>query len=614
MNNRKPRGFAYRTGQTDRGFTLIELVIAIVLSGLIAGVVVAALITSLNAADSTTAQVNDSTDTGLVSTFLVRDAQSSGGIDPATAQPVDATLGVSKSDWGGCAQSAALVVRFSWLDHASALARSTIVVTYAYDGSSQTLTRRTCTNGAAGADVVLGRHLKSAVATCHVDNQILDANCTARHPISVSLALTGSGERAPLSATLNAALRTARSQLTITSPAGTSLPTGQVGVAYPPTTVATVGAAVPTTWTASGLPAGLSIDTSGRVSGTPTVSGVFTAIASVTDSMSITVQRAYSLTVNPALSVVWAAALPNGRVAAAYSAPTGTASAGTTPYTWSATGLPPGLSVNTTGGVVGTPTAPGTFPVTIKVTDASGASAQKSYNITIVGRPRYSDVILATPGLGYYWRLGDTPPSTALTNTFGGIDGVYVNGPTLGVAGAPASDPDTAVQFDGVDDYATTPPTIFDNVSIEFWFKSTQGIGTSVLWNEGAGMVTTNINPAKDFGISLRSDGHLVAGVGTNGSADSVVSSSGGYNDGNWHYVVFTRVKSGGATQLYVDAVLVASTTSTSGNPGNGAIPFAFGRIQNPPGRYFAGTLDEVAVYSAVLSQATITSHYNAGL
>ena len=216
MNNRKPRGFAYRTGQTDRGFTLIELVIAIVLSGLIAGVVVAALITSLNAADSTTAQVNDSTDTGLVSTFLVRDAQSSGGIDPATAQPVAATLGVSKSDWGGCAQSAALVVRFSWLDHASALARSTIVVTYAYDGSSQTLTRRTCTNGAAGADVVLGRHLKSAVATCHVDNQILDANCTARHPISVSLALTGSGERAPLSATLNAALRTARSQLTIT--------------------------------------------------------------------------------------------------------------------------------------------------------------------------------------------------------------------------------------------------------------------------------------------------------------------------------------------------------------------------------------------------------------
>ncbi len=614
MNTRKPRNLADRTGQTDRGFTLIELVIAIVLSGLIAGVVVAALITSLNAADSTTAQVNDSTDTGLVSTFLIRDAQSSGGIDPATAQPGGATLGVSKSDWGGCAQSAALVVRFSWVDHTSAAVRSTIVVTYAYNSSTQVLTRRTCTDGAAGADVVLGRHLTSAVATCQVDNQILDANCTARHPISVLLALTGSGVRAPLSATLSASLRTARSQLTITSPAGTSLPTGQVGIAYPSTTVATVGAAIPTTWTAPGLPAGLSIDAVGRVSGTPTVSGVFTAMATVTDAMGITVQKAYSITINPALSVVWAASLPNGNVGVAYSAPTGTASAGTTPYTWSATGLPLGLSVNATGGVVGTPTAPGTYPVTIRVTDASGASAQKLYSITIVGRARYADIILATPNLGYYWRLGDTPPSTALTNTFGGINGVYVNGPTLGVAGAPVLDPDTAVQFDGVDDHAVTPPTIFNDISIEFWFKSTQGIGTSLLWNEGAGMVTTNINPAKDFGISLRSDGRLVAGVGTNGSADSVVSNLGGYNDGNWHYVVFTRVKSGGAIQLYVDAAIVASASSTSGNPGNGAIPFAFGRIQNPPGNYFAGTLDEVAVYSVVLSQATITSHYNAGL
>ncbi len=260
----------------------------------------------------------------------------------------------------------------------------------------------------------------------------------------------------------------------------------------------------------------------------------------------------------------------------------------------------------------------GRATVTVRIHDNGGTAnggvdTSAAQTFTIEVKVWYSDVVLTTRGLAYYWRLGDKPPTTALTGRYGGVDGLYVNGPTLGVAGAIASDPDTAAQFDGVNDYGTTPPTIFDNVSIEFWFKSVQGIGTTALWNDGAGMVTTDINPAKDFGVSLRSDGRVVAGVGTNGSADSVVSANGGYNDGNWHYVVFTRVKSGGAIQLYVDAVLVASASSTSGNPGNGAIPFAFGRIQNPAGHYFAGTLDEVAVYSEVLSPATVSAHYLAG-
>ena len=593
----------------DRGFTLIEVLISLVLSGLIAGVVVSVLLTSLNAADSTTAEINDSNDAALVSSFLIRDGQASGGIDPATAF---ATAGVSTTDPAGCAQTGALVVRFSWTEHSSATVHTPTVVTYAFNSVAQTLFRQICKDGnPTGTVVLLGSHVTSATATCQRGSSP-DATCS--RPTAVSLALSGSGKRAPFSTTLTASLRSATSQLMIVNPTTASLPTGEVGLVYPSTRVTTIGATAPTTWSQTGIPAGLTIDNTGLVTGTPTTAGQFTLTATVADKWAATAQRSYAITVSSPLAVVWSA-MPNGRVGVSYASTPGSASGGTLPYAWSQTGLPAGLALDPASGTVsGNPTTGGMFPVTINVTDASGASAQKPYNITIVGRARYSDAVLATPGLGYYWRLGDTPPSTALTNTFGGINGLYVDGPTLGVAGALASDPNTAVQFDGVNDYATTPPTIFDNVSIEFWFKSTQGVGTSVLWNDGAGMITTDINPAKDFGISLRSDGYLVAGVGTNGSADSVLSSNGGYNNGNWHYVVFTRVKSGGAMQLYVDAVLVASASSTSGNPGNGAIPFAFGRIQNPPGHYFAGTLDEVAVYSQVLPQATITSHYNAGL
>ena len=149
--------------QRDRGFTLIEVLISLVLSGLIAGVVVSVILTSLNAADSTTAEINDSNDAALVSSFLIRDGQASGGIEPSTAS---ATAGVSTSDPAGCTQTGALVVRFSWIEHSSATVHTPTVVTYAFNSTAQTLSRQICTGGSAtGSVVLLGSHVTSAAAT-----------------------------------------------------------------------------------------------------------------------------------------------------------------------------------------------------------------------------------------------------------------------------------------------------------------------------------------------------------------------------------------------------------------------------------------------------------------
>jgi hypothetical protein len=91
----------------------------------------------------------------------------------------------------------------------------------------------------------------------------------------------------------------------------------------------------------------------------------------------------------------------------------------------------------------------------------------------------------------------------------------------------------------------------------------------------------------------------------------SVVSTSGGYNNGSWHHVVFTRTKTSGALALYVDGV-TAGTATASTLSLNGPTTMNFGRIQYGA-NYFAGSLDEVAMYSTVLAPAAIAAHHDAG-
>jgi prepilin-type N-terminal cleavage/methylation domain-containing protein len=145
------------------------------------------------------------------------------------------------------------------------------------------------------------------------------------------------------------------------------------GVAYSRTFTVTGGTA-PYTWTATGLPAGLSLAAAtGVVSGTPTTVGSGTVTLTVTDRFGQTASQAFTWTV-PALT--YAGFTPPATThGVAISAVTLTASGGVKAYTWSATGLPAGLTLTSSTGVIsGTPATPGTYAVTTTVTDARGTA------------------------------------------------------------------------------------------------------------------------------------------------------------------------------------------------------------------------------------------------
>jgi hypothetical protein len=192
---------------------------------------------------------------------------------------------------------------------------------------------------------------------------------------------------------------------TVPTVSGTMNP-AEVGVAYTATFSAT-GQPTPTL-SATGLPAGLSINAAtGMVSGTPTASGTFRVTVSATNNLgsaSITV----SLLVRPAVQIT-TTALPRATVGTTYAASIA-ATGGTGVFTFSATGLPTGLSINATSGqITGTPTVSGAVTVAMLVVDVLGGLARASLALVVdpaTPPPTGADLAITATASGI--RTGET--------------------------------------------------------------------------------------------------------------------------------------------------------------------------------------------------------------
>ncbi|MBP2324902.1 Zn-dependent metalloprotease [Kibdelosporangium banguiense] len=109
------------------------------------------------------------------------------------------------------------------------------------------------------------------------------------------------------------------------------------------------------------------------------------------------------------------------------------ATGGTTPYTWTATGLPTGTTISSSGLISGTPSATGTFNVTATATDSANRSGSASFTWSIGDIGNCSGQKLGNPGFesgNTVWTAttGVIGQNRAAQPTHGGTWNAWLNG------------------------------------------------------------------------------------------------------------------------------------------------------------------------------------------
>ncbi|MGY3582410.1 hypothetical protein ACVIGB_000666 [Bradyrhizobium sp. USDA 4341] len=339
--------------------------------------------------------------------------------------------------------------------------------------------------------------------------------------------------------------------------AGTPPLTGNVGTPYTGSVSASGGSGSGYTYAlaAGSLPAGITLKSAtGVISGTPTLAGAKTGIrVKVTDAAGATAtSAAFSITIAAALPLTISGSPPNTVEEGFTYYTQWTASGGTGSYTFTQTGaLPSGLGWDGAGARISGVPAPGTagsYPITIKVTDAASHTATTSYTLTVTAPPAppvltisgspssiahltqaYSAQFAATGGTGgyvYAIASGSLPPGISLDPFSGALAGVPTavgNFPNIiarvsdssntAVASAPftitvsdpnplsiAWSPQTAWKVG--DDFSTAVSVSGGNPS-SYTFSSSGTLPTGVALNSSTGSLSGQLTSAGSFPIAI---------------------------------------------------------------------------------------------------------------
>ncbi len=262
-------------------------------------------------------------------------------------------------------------------------------------------------------------------------------------------------------------------------------------------------------------------------------------------------------------------------------------------------------------GQVGTPTGITYKNGALWVMSTFSSTAFEYIQVT-PGGCDYSTPILDLSPLAYY-RLDESSGATAADSSGNGHDATYFNSPTLEVPSLMVGDSNAAVSFNGSTQYVrrtSTSPALntLGDFSATFMFKAISTTTPGAIYAQ-AGIGSAEID---NFTYSLTLDAnntlrwHHESGVsvGHSGTFTSFTAV-----DGTTYHGVVTRDDTLKEYNLYINGTLL-STQSYSASPTGGTNSNFFIGKTATSSSLFHGVLDEVAIFTSVLTAQDITNLY----
>jgi len=246
---------------------------------------------------------------------------------------------------------------------------------------------------------------------------------------NVTFGLTDSGAATALSASAALPITINAAQAIVFTPA--SLPAGTYNVAYTGSVAATGGAGALTYTVSSGaMPTGLSLSSSGAISGAPAATGAFNFTVKAADAFGDSATMPLSIAVTyPALTVS-TTSLNAAVVGTPYTATLAASGGSGAGFTWSlasGSSLPAGLSLSAGGTISGTATTAGSTGFTVKLLDSASNSVQKLLELTVYSASGVNNSMLkgsyAFVGVGWVDGI-----NTGATNRAGVIGSFVADG------------------------------------------------------------------------------------------------------------------------------------------------------------------------------------------
>jgi hypothetical protein len=217
----------------------------------------------------------------------------------------------------------------------------------------------------------------------------------------------------------------------------------------------------------------------------------------------------------------------------------------------------------------------------------------------------YSAEVLADSPAAY-WRLGDTSGTTMADSSGNSRSGTYTS-VNLNQTGLLSGDADTAVTFSAAGGNGLVTYSSWMNstsLTVEAWIKTTSATTQVIVCRDAQ-------SGTRVWQLQVNSSGKVVFTNLAGGSFTGSIT----VNDGVRHHIVVTYDGSASPKPIvmYVDNVADVTSTNITAMPVPTATPICVGNSNRTTTALFAGTLDEVAFYTTVLSAARVSAHYTAG-